>query len=166
MEMVHIIQVVVVTKVNGSMIWDKVMEDKYLMMAQDSKEITKKIERMGKVSFIGQMAINILDSLNTIEGTAKALWSLRMEDNIKATGLMIKCMGMDFLLGLMASPIKDTIFRIRSREKEGLVMVMAPIIKEIGIRASSMVGASLGIEMENIIKELMRTANQNNESLK
>lgn len=42
-------------------------------MAHDSKEITKKIERMVKASFFGPMAINILESLNIIEEMVKAL---------------------------------------------------------------------------------------------
>ena len=42
------------------------------MMARDSKEITKRIGRMGRASFFGQMGINTLASLKIIEGMAKA----------------------------------------------------------------------------------------------
>ena len=88
-----------------------------------------------------------------------------MAESTKGIGLMIRCMVMALLAGLMGSPIKDSIFRIRSREEVGLVMAMAPTIRGIGIKASSMAEASLGIEITKCIKALMRMVSQNSESL-
>lgn len=78
---------------------------------------------------------------------------------------MIKCMVMALLTGLMANHIKDSIFRIKNKVRESLVMAMALIIKGIGIKASSMAGVNLEIEMVKHIKALMRMVSQNTESL-
>lgn len=81
-------------------------------MEQFSKEIMCEIENQEKESSNGQMVIFIMGCLEIIRKMDKESWNIKMEDNIKEIGLMIKCMEMVNLLGLQAKVIKEIIKKI------------------------------------------------------
>lgn len=140
-------------KGNGNSTWGKEKEFNCLKMAPNFKANIIRIKKMEKENFIGQMVMFMKVTLGIINVKVKVQWDFRMVDNIKVNGLMIKCMGMVSLRGLMEKDMRDNICKIRSMEKDNLIMEMDLIIRETGRRVDNMEEENLKEKMERLIKE-------------
>lgn len=86
-----------------------------------------------------------------------------MDENIKETGLTIKCMAKASLHGLKEKNMKEIIFKTKNKVKENFITEMDLIMMGNGIRVDSMEGVNLRINLENNIKADTKTDNLNNE---
>lgn len=86
-----------------------------------------------------------------------------MGENIKETGLTIKCMEKASLFGLKGKNMKGIIFKIKNKGKENFITEMDLIMMGNGIKVDSMEEENLRINLENNIKADTKMGNLNNE---
>lgn len=119
-------------KDNGDLIWDKVKENNNFKMELDSKDFINKIKKKEKENSFGLMVILILVNLGIIKDKEKGLWNFMTVDNIKAIGLMIKCMDMGNSHGLMEKAMKVSILMTKNKVKADSIMEMDLFMKDSG----------------------------------
>lgn len=76
---------------------------------------------------------------------------------------MIKCMVEVNLLGLKVKNIKETILKIKSKEKVSFIMEMALITMDNGIKEDNMEEENLEINLENNMKADIKMDSPSNE---